>query len=240
MSIHEADLKALIRQQRPGWSLAQPFYVDPAIYEHERRGLLSRQWLLMGHASELPQVGSYIVREALNESLLIIRGKDVRIRAFYNVCTHRGSRLCETDGHARGIVCPYHAWSFTLEGTLRHVPGLPEDADPATLGLRPVRTHVIEGLILCSFSDEAWDLGAAETEMRSVLQQHGFAGARIAARRSYPTRANWKLVMPRQGRSGHLDQRRRRVAGANGCLACGDAQQRRVRPRGRQDDCHRL
>ncbi len=76
MSTHGADVRSLVEQQRPGWSLAQPFYVEPAIFEHERRRLLARQWLLMGHSCELPKIGSHIVREALGESLLIIRGKD--------------------------------------------------------------------------------------------------------------------------------------------------------------------
>lgn len=188
-------LTSLVEQQKPGWSLCQPFYVDPAIFEHERRGLLSRQWLLMGHSSELPESGSYIVREVLGESLLIVRGRDAQIRAFYNVCTHRGSRIHEADGRTPIIVCPYHAWSFTLEGKLRRPRDLPADADPEALSLRPVRTHVMEGLILCSLSADGMDLARVEEEMRPALQHHGFATARIAARRSYPTRANWKLVM---------------------------------------------
>jgi Rieske 2Fe-2S family protein len=194
MTVPGIDLTMLIEQQRPGWSLAQPFYVDPRIYEHERRGMLARQWMLMGHASELPEPGSYIVREALDESFLVVRGRDQQIRAFFNVCTHRGSRIYESDGRTPAIVCPYHAWSFTLDGKLRRNNDLPPDADPETLGLRPVRTHVMEGLILCTLSDEAMDLGPVEEALRPVLQQHGFATARIAARRSYPTRANWKLV----------------------------------------------
>ena len=103
-----SELRDAIKRQRPGWSLEQQFYVSPEIYELERRGWLARQWLPLGHCSEVPEPGSYIVRELLGESLIIVRGKDGLIRGFHNVCRHRGSRICDRDGKTANFTCPYH------------------------------------------------------------------------------------------------------------------------------------
>src|SRR5581483_703714 len=88
----------LIHRQRPGWSLEQPFYTSPEIFEVERRGWLANQWLLLAHASEVRDSGCFIVRDLLGESIIIVRGVDRSVRGFYNVCRHRGSRICDRDG----------------------------------------------------------------------------------------------------------------------------------------------
>jgi Rieske 2Fe-2S family protein len=188
-------LTELIMRQRPGWSLEQPFYVSPAIYEHERAGWLAEQWYIVGHISELPTPGSYIVRELLGESLLIARDGAGTLRGFYNVCSHRGSRICDHDGHANGFVCPYHAWSYHLDGSLRSAPALPREINLQTLGLKPVPVREIGGIILLSLTGSPQALDAVQRELEPGLRYHGVPDARIAARRSYPTRGNWKLVI---------------------------------------------
>jgi phenylpropionate dioxygenase-like ring-hydroxylating dioxygenase large terminal subunit len=190
-----APLAQLLARQRPGWSLEQPFYISPEIYEFERAGWLAEQWYVLGHTSEVPEPGSYIVRELLGESLLIVRDSQLALRAFYNVCRHRGSRICDADGHANTFSCPYHAWSYRLDGSLRAAPSLPPGIDAADLGLKPVPVREIGGLILGSLMANAQSLDAVQTELEAGLRYHGIPDARIAARRSYPTRGNWKLVI---------------------------------------------
>ncbi|TIX95590.1 MAG: hypothetical protein E5V17_03870, partial [Mesorhizobium sp.] len=93
----------LIDHHRPNWSLEQAFYVDPAIFELERELWFPRQWSLVAHTSEVPERGRYIVRQLFDEEIIVVRFGDGEedIAAYYNVCTHRGSRLCAKDGRSR-------------------------------------------------------------------------------------------------------------------------------------------
>lgn len=193
--MQSAQLQALIERQRPGWSLEQPFYTSAAIYEIERRGWLAAQWYVIAHGCEIEQPGAYIVRELLGESILVVRDGQGGVRAFYNVCRHRGSRLCDNDGQGDAFVCPYHAWSYHLDGSLRAAPALPEDIERSGLGLRPVNVRDIAGIILVSLRAQTSCLDPADRTLAPGLTWHGSPTARIAARRRYPTRGNWKLVL---------------------------------------------
>lgn len=193
-----ADMLAMLERQQPGWSLEQPFYRDARVFDAERQHWFPRQWMVVGHACELPRVGARIVRHLFGEEILVVRsgeGPD-DIRAFFNVCTHRGSRLCQGDGHGRLIVCPYHAWSFRPTGELQSRPELPAGVDPDTLGLRPVAVIQVAGLLMCALDPaRAPDPAPLIEALGPLMKHHGSDRVRIAARRNYPTHANWKLVL---------------------------------------------
>ena len=188
-------LKVLIARQRPGWALEQPFYTSPSIYEIERRGWLANQWFVVAHRSEVADAGSYIVRELLGESLIFARDGEGTLRGFYNVCRHRGSRICERDGRSNNLTCPYHAWSYRLDGSLRVASALPEEIDVSALGLRSIRVVEIGGLVLGSLLGDPQAIAPLSNTFEAGLKFHGLSNARIAARRSYPVQANWKLVL---------------------------------------------
>lgn len=186
----------LIARQRTGWSLEQPFYTSEEVYDFERSGWLAKQWHILAHGSELPDEGCFIVRELLGESLLIARERGGTVRGFYNVCRHRGSQICDQDGRApRGFTCPYHGWSYRLDGALHKAAALPDGVDTAKLGLRSVSVCEIGGVILGSLRGDLQELEVVQRELESGLTYHGIAQARVAARRSYPTAGNWKLVL---------------------------------------------
>lgn len=189
------NLEQLIARQRRGWSLEQPFYTSTEIYDLERRTWLAEQWYVLGHASEVREPGSFIVRELLGESLIIVRGNDATVRGFYNVCRHRGSRICDADGKASSLICPYHAWSYRLDGTLRSAAALPEGVDTSQLGLRAASVKEIGGVIVGSLKGELLSFDSVQQALEPALMYHGVPNARIAARRHYPTRGNWKLVL---------------------------------------------
>ena len=133
------SLREAIARQRPGWSLEQQFYTSPEEFRlRSRRGWLAEQWFILGHCSEVPETGSFIVRSLLGESLIVVREANGMLRGFYNICRHRGSRICEKDGRATGFVCPYHAWSYRLDGTLRGAPAMSEQIDLSRFALHPV------------------------------------------------------------------------------------------------------
>ena len=189
-----SHLEDALDRYRPGWSLEQFFYTNEELFEYERRTWLARQWYLMGHTSEVPKTGNYIVRELLGESLIIVRAAHGAIHGFFNVCRHRGSRICREDGSTTVFTCPYHAWSYALDGRLRGAIALVDGTDRNELGLKRVPIREYGGLIFCALDARA----AAPVEAEGfvpALEYQGVPGARIAARRHYPTAANWKLVI---------------------------------------------
>lgn len=189
---------AMLERQRPGWSLEQYFYRDPGVFEAERKLWFNRQWMTVGHASEIPKVGDRIVRRLFDEEILVVRHGEgpEDIRAFFNVCTHRGSRLCTGDGSGRLIVCPYHAWSFRPTGELQSRRELPEGVDPDTMGLRPVGLVQVAGVLMCALDpQQAPDPRPMVEALEPMLRHQGVDRGRIVARRHYPTGANWKLVL---------------------------------------------
>lgn len=133
-------------------------YVSAEFYRDEREKIFRKVWLLVGRESEVPSPGDFIKREIypLRAEALIVRGKDERIRAFYNVCPHRGSALVrEAQGAAKLFVCPYHAWSFGADGrcvSLTAAEYFPQ-VDKAEIGLTPIHADVWNGFIFLNFDE---------------------------------------------------------------------------------------
>lgn len=189
-----ADLAALIDRQRPGWSLESDFYLDPAIAAAEAGALWHRRWLFVAHSCEIAAPGAFVTLSIASEPVVVVRGRDGAVRAFANVCRHRGSRVCTTEaGRVHRLVCPYHAWSYDLDGRLlTDVSG--HGADAAELGLRPYATHEVGGLIFVSLARAPEDIGPLDRAFAPQLAPQGLARARIAARAQYRVGANWKVV----------------------------------------------
>jgi Rieske 2Fe-2S family protein len=180
---------------RPGFSLPQAFYVDPGVFERDL-DLLAGRWTFAVHASELAEAGDWATVELGRESAIVARADDGVLRAFANVCRHRGSRICsEARGRSGFLTCPYHAWSYGLDGRLRHAREMPEGFDPASHGLKALPLSEIGGLVFVAFDDDPPDLGAAACALAPMLALFDWASARVALRRSYRVAANWKLVM---------------------------------------------
>ncbi len=135
------------------------------------------------------------MRELLGESIIVVRDKRGTLRGFFNVCRHRGSRICDHDGTAAHLICPYHAWSFNLDGYLRAAPALAEEIDKRQLGLRPIAVRDIGGVILASLQASCADLDAVAASLEPGMRFHGIPEARSAVRRNCATAAIWKLVI---------------------------------------------
>lgn len=142
---------------------------DPQFYEDERVAIFKRTWLLVGRVEQVPKTGGYFTRElkAADTSLIIVKGADGTIRAFHNVCRHRGNKLVwndfpqeETSGTCRQFTCKYHAWRYSLEGELTFVQQEGEffDLDKSNYGLKDVRCEVWEGFIFVNLDPEAVSL----------------------------------------------------------------------------------
>lgn len=192
---------ALIREHRPGHSLAQSFYTSPDIYALDIERMLMRHWLCVGHESSIGRPGDYFVFDIDRESVIVVRGEDGVVRGLVNVCRHRGSRICyERTGHAKGglLICPYHAWVFTTQGNLRNARLMPADFDKTAHGLKQVALEIVEGLIFISFADRPLGLAHVRETIRSSLGAYGWGTAKVAHSQSYQLNANWKLAIENQ------------------------------------------
>ena len=194
MKNDEMSIDELIANQKPGHSLDQRFYTDPAIYDLEIEKIVNRNWILAGHASQLPEPGDFKVLNVAQESAIIVRGKDGKLKGFANVCRHRGSLVClEEQGHADKFVCPYHGWMYDIDGNLTAARNMQDDFDMSTHGLKSVSIGEIYGLILVCFDDNPPSLEGAIRDLEEPMGMYDFENLKLAAQKSYAIPANWKL-----------------------------------------------
>lgn len=179
-----------------GYSLPARYYLDPDIFGLDLDMLARSQWLLVGHTSQLKDPGDFIVFRFGSYNLLITRGKDGSIRAMHNVCRHRGSIVCDKPaGNQRSFTCPYHAWTYEADGALRQPRGMPDDFDASKNGLIRVHCNSFEGMVFINLAPEpATDFQTFVEPFKKFLKPYKIASTKIAAHKSYETRANWKLV----------------------------------------------
>jgi Rieske 2Fe-2S family protein len=181
------------------------FYTDPAVLELENERIFERQWVYVGRADEIPAPGRFLRRAVGRESVIVVRGRDSVVRGFLNVCRHRGARLCSADeGDAgRTIRCPYHAWTYGLDGALISAPNWKamDTVDRAGFGLHEVAVQVWEGLLWVNLSDEPASLDAQlrpQIEARladlAKLGRYALGELKLGARVRYEVAANWKLI----------------------------------------------
>jgi Rieske 2Fe-2S family protein len=180
-----------------GFSLPQAEYISPEQFDLDMEVLGRTQWVLLDHASRIPDPGDWFTTEWGGESIIVVRGKDRQIRGFYNVCRHRGSRICLADqGHSPMLTCPYHAWSYGLDGTLKGASLMPEGFDRADNGLHPVHIREFHGLLFMNLTDGVPpSFEEFTSRFEKFLAPHGLERTRIIHREAIPNAANWKLVV---------------------------------------------
>jgi glycine betaine catabolism A len=212
---HEST-DTLIASCRPGWSLPGPFYSDEGIYRADLDRIWRRGWLFAGHTCEIPRPGDYFLVEVDTDSVIVIRSEDGAIRAMHNVCRHRGSLICsEPAGHVHRLVCPYHQWTYRLNGELIACRGMQEDLDKSQFALRRVQLEEIDGLIYISLADKPLPFSAAREAMGPLAHPQGFAGAKVARAVDYLVKANWKLVWENNRECYHCNQNHPQYIKAN-------------------------
>ena len=193
----------IIKLRQPGWSLAQPYYTDPGIFQMDMERVFAGAWLFAGHACQVRNRGEFFCYQIGNDSLIIIRGHDNRIRALFNVCRHRGSIICKQPaGQLKLLVCPYHQWSYDIAGKLLRNTWMPDDFNRDEFSLHQAHLRNVAGLIFVSLapSEPTFE---AEDELRRLIEPHGLENARIAYSETYDLKANWKLVIENQRECYH-------------------------------------
>jgi Rieske 2Fe-2S family protein len=152
-------------------------------------------WLFVGHVSQIPHPGDYLLYQIGSDSIIVMRGEHNQIYAHYNVCRHRGSHLLlEATGHAAKIVCPYHAWAYNRDGSLAACLHMPPEFNKVDYGLHSVHIRVAEGLMYINLAEEAPDFQPFATDLSYFLSDFDLEHAKIAHQARYEVDCNWKLL----------------------------------------------
>jgi Rieske 2Fe-2S family protein len=184
-------------------TLEQKYFVSPQIFTEEQQKIFSKQWVLVGHQNQITKPGDYFVADVADESLIIVRDKSDAIRGFYNVCSHRGSRLIENrNGRSQGIQCPYHAWTYALDGRLIGAPHMDETPgfNKADYSLRQTQLGLWEGFIFLNLTNASAQRGGYMSlekwfaPLGGKFSRWNLSALRSAKRIEYDVRANWKLM----------------------------------------------
>lgn len=178
-------------------TLPQRYFISAELFAKEQKAIFSRQWVCVGHQGQLVRQGDFFLQDVAGESLIVTRDKDGSIRAFHNLCRHRGTRLCEEPcGHALAIQCPYHAWTYSLDGRLLGAPHM--DAVPGfaknDYSLVTVKVGLWEGFIFVNLADGAPPLDEVFAPLSGKFTHWNLPRLRSAKRVEYDVRANWKLI----------------------------------------------
>lgn len=181
------------------FTLPARFYLDKEIFTQEVKKIFERSWWYAGHVSQLARTGDYLTTTVDEQSIFVVRGRDSQLRAFYNVCQHRGHELLAGSGRSNLIVCPYHAWSYDLDGSLvaarnsENVAGF----NKCEFALKPVQVEVFCGMLFINLDMNASSLseqsGKLEQEIRHYCPDVDTLA--FAQRDTYHVKCNWKVMI---------------------------------------------
>jgi Rieske 2Fe-2S family protein len=204
-----SDTRETLRSRGFEPSLHARWYLDESHFARECRDIFHREWLCVAREEDLPKPGDHRLFDLQGESVLLVRNRDGQLRAFYNVCRHRGAQLCAVsdDPHGAGlkggvlggrlIRCPYHAWTYDLDGRLVNAPFMDQQTgfDAEDIALHPVGVACWGGFVFFNLQpDEAPDFPAQMAGVRQRLVRYGLADLHTGAVLEYTVRANWKVI----------------------------------------------
>jgi phenylpropionate dioxygenase-like ring-hydroxylating dioxygenase large terminal subunit len=193
-----------LEQSLPAW-----IYSDPGFFERERQTVFRTGWQVVCHLNDVPQPGDFQTLDILGERVVTVRGEDGAVRSFHNACRHRASRLVDgPEGNCgRRLVCPYHAWSYGLDGRLKNVPKWQgfEGLDLAEHGLAPVEQEVWRGFVFVRFEAGLPSVAEMMAPYEAEIAPHGFEDLQPQGRVTLrPRPVNWKNVADNYADALHI------------------------------------
>ncbi|WP_149141438.1 aromatic ring-hydroxylating oxygenase subunit alpha [Gemmobacter caeruleus] len=194
--LSQSDMLARLGARRPNYALDQALYCDPGVYAHDLQHIFYREWLFAIPACELPKPGAFATLQIGAYPVVITRGNDGMIRAFHNVCRHRGQRLCaKPTGSSPKLVCPYHQWTYDLDGKLLYARDMQEGFDPAEHGLKKVHCVDLGGMVFVCLAEVPPPIADLAKVMMPYLAPSGLKNAKVAHSSTIVEKGNWKLVI---------------------------------------------
>jgi len=175
-----------------------PWYTDERIADLERKSVFSRSWQMVGRAEQVAAPGEYITAEVAGEPVLVVRGHDGALRGFFNVCRHHAAAvMTETCGTAARLQCPYHGWTYGLDGSLKGVPDFEnvENFDRKQNGLVPLQVDIWEKFVFVHLDPDAMPLNEFLGELVGQFHPLGLGQLGYAGRREWIIDCNWKVFV---------------------------------------------
>jgi Rieske 2Fe-2S family protein len=200
------DLQRTLCPLREASMLPQRAYTDEAVFAFEQGHWFCVDWVCVGRASEVGDVGQWFVASVGASSVIVARGQDGALRAFHNVCRHRGTTLLSGSGRGAQIRCPYHAWSYDLGGRLKRAPGMRTVSgfDPEEHGLLPARLEIFGGFVFVSTAERGQSLLEWLDDLPAQFEGIALDRLVLGRRAETEVRANWKLLMENFAESYHF------------------------------------
>lgn len=201
------DPTDLLARRTPGYSLEAPFYTSQEIFDLDVAAIFRAHWLFVAAGTEVPEPGDFVTVDVGPYSVIIVRDDDEQVRAFHNVCRHRGSRLLDDrQGCVGNLVCPYHHWTYGVDGQLLHAENQPTTFDRSRFGLKPVHVRDVAGLVFICLADEPpADFDDVAARIEPYLAPYELGRTKVAHQVDIIEQGNWKLVMENNRECYHCD-----------------------------------
>ena len=197
MLLTPAEIATVRRPYRSARLLPPRVFHDPEIFAFEQENWFARDWICVGREDEAAGRGEYFLATVAGESAVVVRAGDGGLRAFHNICRHRGSTILEESrGRIARFQCPYHAWTYDLDGLLqraKHTDDL-EDFEPAENSLVPVRLETWQGFVFVCLDPGAAPLAGQLGDLPEHFERFDLSALRRARRIEYDVAANWKVI----------------------------------------------
>ncbi|MES2846781.1 MAG: aromatic ring-hydroxylating dioxygenase subunit alpha [Pseudomonadota bacterium] len=192
----DSALLTQLLSRKPGTSLPQDFYCATEAHEADLRHIWTKEWIFAVSAPAIPKAGNYVTLQIGTYPVVVVRGADGQVRAFHNSCRHRGSRICsKASGSAPKLVCPYHQWTYELDGRLLWARDMGPDFQPAHHGLKPVHCAIAAGMVFICLAEHAPDFAAVKAQADRYSAPHKLEDLKVAHQSTIIEKGNWKLVL---------------------------------------------
>ena len=193
-------------RDRKGHTLPRELYVSDEAYRFDTQLMLKSVWLYACTVAHVKHPGDYFLFEMAHNSVIIVRGRDGEVRAFYNSCRHRGARICHDQrGRAPRLMCPYHQWTYGLDGRLLAARDMGPEFDKGDYGLTPVAVENIAGLIFICMADTPPPIDRVKADISAQIGVYDLEHCKVAVQDDLIENANWKLVMENNRECYHCD-----------------------------------
>ncbi len=181
---------------REAATLPADAFTSATLYEREVERLFLREWLCAGRSDQVPDAGDYFTLDLLGDKLVVVRGKDTEIRALSRICRHRGAELATGSGNARSFQCPYHSWTYQLDGKLLGAPHMEgvQGFDRANCRLPRLRCEIWEGWIFVNFDADAAPLGPRLAPLSKLLSNYRMSEMIAVETARFDSPYNWKVL----------------------------------------------
>ncbi|MGP8308858.1 aromatic ring-hydroxylating oxygenase subunit alpha [Vibrio sp. YIC-376] len=196
----------LINQRKPRYGVDRELYISEDVYQQDLELIWYKEWIFAGHTFEINKPGEYFTLQVGQYPVIVVRDEKGEVRAFHNVCRHRGSRLCQNSkGKNAKLVCPYHKWTFGLDGKLLYAGNMGEQFNAADNGLTPVHCELVNSYIYICVADEAPDFEQFRQDMSPFTDPHNLEDCKVAYESNLIEKGNWKIVFENNRECFHCD-----------------------------------